>query len=82
MSAPSSSSALGEGRGPDRIALVRLHLEKVLASKVFAGSKRSQDFLRLIIEHALAGRLDDLRERTIGAEISAGPSITTRRTMQ
>jgi TolB-like protein len=41
----------------------------VFASKAFAGSKRSQDFLQLIVEHALAGRVDNLRERMIGAEL-------------
>jgi Tol biopolymer transport system component len=73
VAAPSSSSASGGGHGPDRITLVRIHLEKVLASTAFAGAKRSQDFLRLIIEHALAGRLDNLRERMIGAEMFGRP---------
>jgi TolB-like protein len=53
--------------------LVRDHLEQVLASAPFAGSKRSQDFLRLIVEHALAGRFDSLRERMIGAEMFGRP---------
>ena len=73
MSAPSPFPPPGEGRVPDRITLVRLHLEKVLAGKAFAGAKRSQDFLRLIIEHAIAGQLDDLRERMIGAEMFGRP---------
>lgn len=58
---------------PDRLATIRSHLEQVLASKAFAGSKRSQDFLRLVVEHKLAGRLDDLRERMIGAEMFGRP---------
>jgi TolB-like protein/tetratricopeptide (TPR) repeat protein len=41
----------------------------LFASKAFAGSKRAQDFLQLIVEHALAGRVDSLRERMIGAEM-------------
>jgi TolB-like protein len=54
---------------PERLGLVREHLKDVFASKAFAGSKRAQDFLQLIVEHALAGRLDSLRERMIGAEM-------------
>jgi TolB-like protein len=54
---------------PERLGLVRDHLRDVFASKAFAGSKRAQDFLQLIVEHALAGRLDSLRERMIGAEM-------------
>jgi len=67
--APSSNPTLN----PERIDLARRHAEKVLASKAFAGSKRSQDFLRLIVEHALAGRTDNLRERMIGAEMFGRP---------
>jgi TolB-like protein len=54
---------------PEQLGLVRDHLKDVFASKAFAGSKRAQDFLQLIVEHALAGRLDNLRERMIGAEM-------------
>jgi TolB-like protein/predicted Zn-dependent protease len=54
---------------PERLGLVRDHLKDVFESKAFAGSKRAQDFLQLIVEHALAGRLDSLRERMIGAEM-------------
>ena len=42
---------------PERLGLVRDHLKDVFASKAFAGSKRAQDFLQLIVEHALAGRV-------------------------
>ena len=58
---------------PDRVTLIRSHLERVLASKAFTGSKRCQDFLRLVVELAVAGRLDDLRERMIGAEMFGRP---------
>jgi TolB-like protein/Tfp pilus assembly protein PilF len=54
---------------PERLGLVRDHLKDVFASKAFAGSKRAQDFLQLIVEHALAGQLDCLRERMLGAEM-------------
>jgi TolB-like protein/Flp pilus assembly protein TadD len=54
---------------PERLGLLRDHLKDVFTSRAFAGSKRAQDFLKLIVDHALAGRLDSLRERMIGAEM-------------
>ena len=59
--------------GPEEAGLVRDHLKEVIASRAFSGSKRAQDFLRLIVEHALAGRFDALRERMIGAEMFGRP---------
>jgi TolB-like protein len=58
-----------DGLGPEEAGLIRDHLKEVIASRAFAGSKRAQDFLQLIVEHALAGRFDSLRERMIGAEM-------------
>ena len=58
---------------PEAAGLVRDHLKDVMASRAFAGSKRAQDFLQLIVEHALAGRFDSLRERMIGAEMFGRP---------
>jgi hypothetical protein len=57
----------------EQVNSVRSALESVLSSDAFAGSKRCQDFLRLIVGHALAGELDDLRERMIGAEMFGRP---------
>jgi TolB-like protein/Flp pilus assembly protein TadD len=58
---------------PGQVGLVRQHLKKVLASHAFVGSKRTQDFLRLIVEHALRGETDSLRERMIGVEMFGRP---------
>jgi TolB-like protein len=58
---------------PERMGLVRYHLEEVITSHAFAGSKRAQDFLQLIVGHALAGQFDCLRERMIGAEMFGRP---------
>src|SRR5207248_7064034 len=57
----------------EQARLVRSHLEEVTLSSAFAGSKRCQDFLVLVVEHALAGRFDSLRERMIGAEMFGRP---------
>jgi hypothetical protein len=57
----------------EQVCLVRDHLMEIIVSPAFAGSKRAQDFLQLIVEHAVAGRLDNLRERMIGAEMFGRP---------
>ena len=48
---------------------VRQELSRVLASHEFHSSKRSQDFIRYVVEHTLAGRADMLKERTIGIDV-------------
>jgi TolB-like protein len=53
----------------EQVVLIRQHLKEVLASHVFAGSKRTQGFLELIVAHALEGEFDQLHERMIGAEM-------------
>jgi len=60
--------------GPERTALVHRHLSEVCASQPFVMSKRAQDFLHLVVEHALNGRFDYLRERVIGAEMFGRPA--------
>jgi TolB-like protein/Flp pilus assembly protein TadD len=62
-----------EALSPAQIDLVRRHLEEVKASHAFAGSKRTQDFLHLVVEHALDGEVDSLRERMIGVEMFGRP---------
>jgi hypothetical protein len=48
---------------------VRAELERILASPEFKASKRCQDFLQFVVDRALAGATDDLKERTIGIEV-------------
>ena len=48
---------------------IREQLSRVLASHEFRSSKRSQDFLRYVVEHTLTGHADMLKERTIGIEV-------------
>jgi hypothetical protein len=48
---------------------VREELSRVLACHEFRLSKRSQDFVRYVVEHTLSGREDMLKERTIGIEV-------------
>ncbi len=48
---------------------VREELDRVLMSHEFRASKRSQDFLRYVVEHALNGQSSLLKERTIGIDV-------------
>jgi hypothetical protein len=53
---------------------VREELSRVLASHEFRTSKRSQDFLRYVVENTLQGHADMLKERTIGIEVFGRPT--------
>jgi hypothetical protein len=48
---------------------VRVELDRILAGSNFRGSKRSQEFLRYIVTHALEGNSDLLKERIIGIQV-------------
>lgn len=52
---------------------IREELSRVLASHEFRSSKRSQEFLRYVIDHTLNGHADILKERTIGIEVFGRP---------
>ena len=54
-------------------AAVRAHLYEVLNSDAFKGGKRAQEFLALVVEHALEGRWENLKERMLGAEMFGRP---------
>ncbi len=53
---------------------VREELSRVLACHEFRASKRSQDFLRYVVENTLQGHGDMLKERTIGIEVFGRPT--------
>jgi len=50
-------------------ASVRAALDRVLHSQGFRASKRSQDFLRYVVERTLEGQAETLKERTIGIDV-------------
>ena len=56
----------------DRFAILR-ELEKILASPHFCSSKRYPALLRYIVENALAGKSDLLKERTLAIEVFDRP---------
>jgi hypothetical protein len=56
----------------DRDAILR-ELDEVLASPHFCNSKRYPTLLRYIVENTLAGKLELLKERTLGVEVFDRP---------
>lgn len=48
---------------------IRDHIRKIAASAEFRNSGRSREFLIVIVEKALAGRFDELKERVLGVEL-------------
>lgn len=62
QSARDTSQGIAEGS-------VRAALERVLHSQGFRASKRSQDFLRYVVERTLEGHAETLKERTIGIDV-------------
>ncbi len=55
-------------------AEVEAQLERVLASDAFRTSRRSQDFLRYVVQRTLAGQEDSIKERTIAVEVFGRPA--------
>jgi hypothetical protein len=49
--------------------MVRAALDQILKSHGFRSSRRSQDFLRYVVERTLEGHADALKERTIGIDV-------------
>jgi len=48
---------------------IRAQLERILASPVFANADRMSEFLRFVVERALAGEGDQVKEYVIGVEV-------------
>ena len=48
---------------------IRAHLNGILNSAAFKGSRRSQDFLTHVVNCALAGQWERLKERSLGIEV-------------
>src|SRR5690242_8638180 len=60
-------------------AEVRAHLEKLLSSHSFKAAKGQSNFLRYVVEEALAGRAESIKEYSIGVEVfGRGPSFDPR----
>lgn len=59
---------LAEGDSPQRAALIRDQLARILASPGFVNSARMCQFLRFVVEISLSGK-DSLKETVIGVEV-------------
>ncbi|MCU0247994.1 MAG: hypothetical protein MUC42_15605 [Bryobacter sp.] len=58
--------------------LLREHVREVVESAAFKGSRRSQQFLQYVVEKALAGQFEDLKERSLGVALfGRSPSYDT-----
>ena len=59
-------------------ARLQEHLTEIIEGKVFKGSHRGGQFLRYIVDQALAGHFESLKERVIGMELfGRSPSYDT-----
>jgi len=61
-----------QARTPEKeadTAALRKHLAEVAEGAAFKGSHRSAQFLRYVVEQAIEGHLDGLKERVIGVEL-------------
>src|SRR6516164_3332383 len=48
---------------------IREQLERILASSLFKNSKRYPNLLRFVVERALAGHMEPLKERALGVDV-------------
>ncbi len=53
---------------------IKEHLQEILSSPVFRVSPRCGQFLKHIVDEAIAGRYDTLKERVIGIELFGRPT--------
>jgi len=60
--------------GPPSEDAIRGELARVLNSHEFRASKRSQEFLRYVVERTLSGEASRLKERNIGTDVFGRPS--------
>jgi hypothetical protein len=51
------------------VVLIRQHVREVIEGTAFRGSQRSAQFLKYVVEQAIAGHFDALKERVIGIEL-------------
>src|SRR5579864_5622480 len=56
-------------RNAAQVALLRAHLEEVTHGEDLFASPRGQQFLRHVVEKAIQGDFDSLKERVIGIEL-------------
>ena len=60
-------------RSREETAALCKHVAEIVEGKEFRGSSRSRQFLRYVVEQAIAGNVESLKERVIGAELFGRP---------
>ena len=60
-------------RSREETAALLKHVAEIVEGKAFRGSPRSRQFLSYVVEQAIAGNVDSLKERVIGAELFGRP---------
>ena len=60
---------------------IRAHLDRVLTGAAFRGSKRSQEFLRFVVERTLKGDGANLKNALSASNSSVAPPPMTPMTM-
>jgi hypothetical protein len=70
---PAEKLDLQVGADPELRTSVLQELDRILASRFFRNSHRSQQFLEYIVRRKLDGRVDELKERTIGNVVFQRP---------
>ena len=73
LSNTQTTEILGIGAEQWDVASLEQDLNRVLEGEAFKGSHRSGKFLKYIVNRAIAGDLDSLKERAIGTEIFGRP---------
>ncbi len=73
-------SAITQIAGSDEwVAALRAHVHEIVEGEAFKGSHRSGHFLTYIVDQAVDGHFESLKERMIGIELfGSAPPLTTR----
>src|SRR5262245_40760407 len=70
-----NSSGNAQNVAPDE---ARSELSRILASPDFAASRQLTNFLQYIVSQSLAGRSENLKERSVAAALGRGPEFDPR----
>ena len=67
--APATWDIAEVARTPEGKTLLKRYLNEIIDGPAFKGSPRSAQFLEYILWHSATGKIEVLKERTIGVEL-------------
>ena len=73
VSLQNTQKSAGESISPELRQAVELELDAICGDTQFRASQRNCAFLRYVISETLAGRADEIKERTLGKELFGRP---------